>query len=1382
MLHRIRFTQRSLGARARASIIVGMVALAALIQAIPARAVNDPQLESTSPANGATVSSANATLITATFDRTLQNPQAGDFIVRSHGGAGSAIASASITRSPGSLGEGDTLIFQPTGPLPEAGNDYVGTVKARPAPSGDVTTITFSFSIDDTAPDMPTVDAPQDGDLVGGKPVQVTGSAEPGTTVKVLEGASELGSGTAAGDGSFDVSILDVDEDNIPHAITVQAVDAANNASDATAPIAFTHDSVAPAAPAITSPADDTHTSSADVSLSGTGTGDILIFDGATQIGVVEDTTGSWNHTATGLSEGTHAFTAKARDEALNTSDASNEVTVVVDQTAPAMPTVDIDPKPINASSDDATTVLGSAEPNADVEIVVTDVNLDMVQATTAADGDGVYAQALDLSPLADGFLNIEVTATDAADNSASASITVSKDTQVARPSVDFTPEVITQANVTAVELTGAGEAGSNLDVQFFRIGSGNPVMANTTIVEDGTFALTTDLSGLGDGTIVAATILTDPSGNSITSDCNQPQPNGCDQVSKDTTGPSAVSLSITSPAEDATVSTAAVDVEGTAEANASVTLSEGEVELGAGVADANGDWAITTSDLSGDGEHTITALQSDEHGNPGTGSVTRTIVLDLDAPSVVETSPADDLAGDNPVSNVTAVSATYSEELSAGTLSVEDKDGILVSGSSAVAGDTVTWTSGFGALPEVSGPYTATTTGEDAGGSQSEPYSFTFHVDNTAPDAPAITAPADGTVLKVSTFDVVGTAEAGSDINLYDGDTPLADGLADGNGDWTINVTVGDGEHMFIATSTDGAGNLGDASAPVNVSVDTAAPIAPEIVTPLEGALVNTKTVTIGGLSEAEADIEVRWTGHGIIENTTADADGVWSVDHTFPDDGAIQVKARATDGAGNTGPFALRNFTIDSTAPDAPVIVEPAEGETLYSQEVVLSGTAAAGSMVEVFEGETSLGSIEATDGTWSLTHDFGADGPYTVSATATDAAQNSSSSAERSFTINTTPPVAPAITSPAQNATLASSSVQILGTAEADATITVREGETEIGTTTANMLGNWSLDATFGNGSHTITATATNAGGLESDASVARTFTVDIEAPEAPTIVKPAEGATLTNKTVTISGSTEPNASVSVREDGVQIATATAGPGGAWSTTAVFTDGSHSITATATDGAGNAGSESDARTFTVAHDATAPDAPVILTPEEGSEHGAQVTVSGTAEPLSIVAIRENGSTIANPSTNAAGQWSIARSFSSGDHTITAVASDANGNVSEASEPRAFNVDGTRPSVTYSTGDGEIFLPGTPVTLAGSASDNRGVAAVTIVIRDVRGTKVGEVEATLATPGATETTWDVTLEGLAPGRYVAVANATDSTNLKSPAASISFVTLAVL
>jgi hypothetical protein len=904
------------------------------------------------------------------------------------------------------------------------------------------------------------------------------------------------------------VAILDFDEDNVSHTITVRSVDAAGNTSVATDPITFTHDSIAPAAPEITSPADGTHTSSADVSLSGTGAGDILIFDGESQIGTVEDAMGSWSHTATGLSEGSHAFTATARDEALNESGPSDAVNVVVDQTAPAMPTVDYSPQPINASSHNATTVLGTAEPNVGIEIVVTDVNLDTVQGTAAADGDGDYADVLDLTSLADGFLDIEVTATDAASNASSASITVAKDTQVARPSVDFTPEVITQANVDAVEVTGAGEAGSNLDVSFFSVGSGNPVVANTTIGEDGTFALTTDLSDLGDGTILATTVLTDQSQNSVTSDCNQPQPNGCDQVEKDTTGPAVASLSITSPAEGATVSTAAVDVTGTAEANASVTLSEGEVELGSGVADANGDWAITTAELAGDGAHTITATQSDEHGNAGTGSVSRTILLDLNAPSVVETSPGDDPEGNTPVSDVTAVSATYSEELSSGTLSLTDKDGIPVSGSTAVAGDTVTWTSGFGELPDVSSPYTATTTGEDPGGSGSESYSFTFHVDNTAPEAPSIT---------------------------------------------------------------------------------------------------------------------------------------------------------------------------------------------------------------------------------------------------------------------------------SPEQNATLYSSAVQILGTAEADVTITVREGETEVGSTTANALGNWSLDAEFANGSHTITATATD-GAQESDPSVARTFTVDIEAPAAPTIVKPVEGATATNEKVTISGTSEPNAAISVREGGVEIATATGGASGAWSTTAVFADGAHSITATATDGAGQTSDESAARTFTVAHDATPPAAPVILSPEEGSSQGAQVAIAGTAEPSSVISLRENGSTLVTTTSNSAGQWSISRSFSSGDHVITAVANDVNGNLSEPSAPRTFNVDATKPSVTYSTGDGQVFLPGDAVTLAGSASDNNGVSAVIIVIRDLRGIKIQEVEATLATPGEAETTWEVTLAGLTPGRYTAVANAIDSTNLQSPARSISFVTLAIL
>ena len=85
-----------------------------------------------------------------------------------------------------------------------------------------------------------------------------------------------------------------------------------------------------------------------------------------------------------------------------------------------------------------------------------------------------------------------------------------------------------------------------------------------------------------------------------------------------------------------------------------------------------------------------------------------------------------------------------------------------------------------------------------------------------------------------------------------------------------------------------------------------------------------------------------------------------------------------------------------------------------------------------------------------------------------------------------IDTTPPAAPVITSDVVNA---NNSVTLTGTAEANSTVTVYDGQTALGTTTANASGAWSYSTgALANGSQVFTATSTDAAGNTSAASTA------------------------------------------------------------------------------------------------------------------------------------------------------------------------------------------------------------------------------------------------------------------------------------------------------
>ena len=86
-------------------------------------------------------------------------------------------------------------------------------------------------------------------------------------------------------------------------------------------------------------------------------------------------------------------------------------------------------------------------------------------------------------------------------------------------------------------------------------------------------------------------------------------------------------------------------------------------------------------------------------------------------------------------------------------------------------------------------------------------------------------------------------------------------------------------------------------------------------------------------------------------------------------------------------------QTYTIDRTAPAAPVITSPANGVTITTTQPTISGTAEANSTVNIFVDNGAMGSTSADgSGNWSfLTPTVLSYGSHIVTANATDAANN-------------------------------------------------------------------------------------------------------------------------------------------------------------------------------------------------------------------------------------------------------------------------------------------------------------------------------------------------------------------------------------------------------
>ena len=115
----------------------------------------------------------------------------------------------------------------------------------------------------------------------------------------------------------------------------------------------------------------------------------------------------------------------------------------------------------------------------------------------------------------------------------------------------------------------------------------------------------------------------------------------------------------------------------------------------------------------------------------------------------------------------------------------------------------------------------------------------------------------------------------------------------------------------------------------------------------------------------------------------------------------------------------------------------------------------------------------------------------------------------------------------------------------------------------------------------------------------------------------------GDGITNdNTLTLTGTAEANSTVKVYDGATLLGSATANGTGAWSyTTAALANGAHSLTATATDAAGNTSAASAALSVTI--DTAAPAAPTIAsfstdsgTVGDGITNDNTLTLTGTAE----------------------------------------------------------------------------------------------------------------------------------------------------------------------
>ncbi|WP_241286849.1 Ig-like domain-containing protein [Pseudomonas aeruginosa] len=1155
----------------------------------------------------------------------------------------------------------------PIGQVTADGSGNWTFTPTTPLPNGTVVNATATDpSGNASSPASVTVDAvaPATPVVNPSNGTTLSGTAEPGATVTLTDGnGNPIGQVTADGSGNWTFT------PTTPLAngtvVNATATDASGNTSPGSS---TTVDSVAPATPVV-NPSNGT-------TLSGTAEpgSSVTLTDGSgNPIGqVTADGSGNWSFTpSTPLANGT-VVNATATDPAGNTS---GQGSTTVDAIAPATPTVNLS----NGSS-----LTGTAEPGSTVTL--TDGNGNPIAEVTA-DGSGNWTYTPS-TPLANGTV-VNVVAQDAAGNSSpGASVTVDSQAPAA--------PVVNPSNGTT--LSGTAEPGSSVTLTD---GNGNPI---GQVTADGsgnwTFTPTTPLAN---GTVVNATA-TDPTGN--------------------TSAPASTTVDSVAPAAPVVNPSNGAEISGTAEAGATVTLTDGSGNpIGQVTADGSGNWSFTPSTPLADGT-VVNATATDPAGNTGgQGSTT----VDAIAPATPTVN----------LSNGSSLSGTAEP---GSTVILTDGNGNPIAEVTADGSGNWTYTP---STPIANGTV-VNVVAQDAAGNSSPPATVT--VDSSAPPAPVIN-PSNGVVIS-------GTAEAGATVTLTDaGGNPIGQVTADGSGNWTYtpSTPLANGT-VIVATATDPTGNTGPQAA---TTVDSVAPAAP-VVNPSNGS-------EISGTAEAGARVILTDGNGNPIGETTADGSGNWTYTPSTPIANGTVVNAVAQDAAGNTGPQG--STTVDAVAPNTPVI-NPSNGSSL-------TGTAEPGSTVTLTDGNgNTIGQTTADgSGNWSFAPGSQLPNGTVVNVTATDAAGNTSppatttvdsslpsipqvdpsngsvisgtadagntiiitdgsgnpigqvtadGSGNWSFTPGTPLPdgtvvnvvarspsnvdSAPAVitvdgVAPAAPVIDPSNGTEISGTAEAGATVILTDGGgNPIGQATADGSGNW----TFTPGTPLANGTVINAvaqdpaGNTSGPASV----TVDAIAPPAP-VIDPSNG-------VVISGTAEAGATVILTDgNGNPIGQVTADGSGNWAFTpsTPLANGTV-INALAQDAAGNSSSPTSATV-----DSVAPAAPVI-DPSNGS------VIAGTAEAGATVILTDgNGNPIGQVTADGSGNWSFTPGTPLSNGTlVNAVAQDAAGNTSG---PASTTVDSVAPAAPVIDASNGTVISGT------------AEAGATVILTDGNGNPIGQATA---------------------------------------------------
>ena len=1072
-----------------------------------------------------------------------------------------------------------------------------------------------------------------------------------------------------------------------------------------------------------------------------------------------------------GLTDGSVTVTAAVSDKAGNP--ASVDHTLTVDVTVPAVTihTVAGDDVINVAEHNQAQIISGSATgAAAGDKITVTIGGQTYTTVLDAAGNWSVGVPANVISGLSDGSVTVTASVTDAAGNTGSGTHNVTVDTGL--PSVSF--NAISDDNVL-----NAVEKGQDLSVNgtSANLAEGTVVTVTlngknytATTAADGTWSLTVpaaDLSGLGEASYTLSATATNGVGNSISTTANLLVDTALPTVTINTVaGDNVVNAAEVAAGQTITGKVANADIGNTVTVNIGGNTYTATVQ-------SDLTWSVNVPEsvltALGNGDLTVSATVTNDHGNTGTGE--RDITIDASLPGL----RVDTVAGDDVINSIehgqNLIVTGSSDGLAAGTTLTVTVNGKTYAASVLADGS---WTAAIpaadvGAL--AAGTVTVTVAGQSTAGN---PVSISHDV---TVDLAAVAISIDA----IATDDVINAAEKGADLVLsgstsnveenqtvtitFGGKSYTAKVDADGN--WTATVPssdlagLKDGDASVQVSVTNVNGN--SASAGREYSVDATAPTV-TIDTVAGDNVINGSEaaagVAISGTTTAEVGQTVTVNLGGNSYTAQVQQGGVWSINVPAADlstlaDNGYTVQVSVSDAAGNPG-SAGKAITLDTTPPTVSFNVVAGDdviNSVEHGQAHVISGTAtgaSVGDKLVITIGSNQYTTTVDASGKWSVgvpASDISAltDGTVTLSATITDSAGNSSTqthdvvvnTASVALTVNTL------------------SGDDVINAAEAGASLVINGSSAQFanGTQVTITLNGKSYTATIqSDGSWTTTVPAADVGTLAdgasyqvsvsaqdsagNSASATHTISVDTTAPVIS--VNTLSGDDVLNaaeaqQPLTVHGSSSAEAGQTVTVTlGGKTYTALVANDGTWTLDvpaadlANLSEGALTVTASVNDKAGNNGQT----THTLTVDTVAPAVTISTVADDdivnNAEQLAGQTISGTttAEQGQTVTVSFNGHSY-QATVAANGSWSVfvpGRDFlglSDGDYTITATVSDKAGNPGSATHDVTLN--GDVPTIAINTFAQDDIVNaaehGTPLVISGTTDAPTG-QTVTITL----------------------------------------------------------------